>query len=89
MTVVDSLGWRGLTHRAIDRAAGLPEGSSSAYYRSRSALQASMAEYVIWQHTVDVEALAAELDQRPGDHDNAVASTAATFERWLDESDVL
>jgi AcrR family transcriptional regulator len=89
VTVLASQGWRGLTHRAIDRAAGLPEGSSSAYYRSRSALQAAMAEYVVWQLAVDVEALAAELDQRPGDLDNAVASTAATFERWLDDSDVL
>lgn len=89
VTVLATQGWRGLTHRAIDRAAQLPEGSSSAYYRSRSALQSSMAEYVVWQLAVDVEALAAELDQRPGDHDHAVAATSATFSRWLDESDLL
>ncbi len=28
-------GSRGLTHRAVDRAAGLPEGSTSFYFRSR------------------------------------------------------
>jgi DNA-binding transcriptional regulator YbjK len=28
-------GSRGLTHRAVDRAAGVPEGSTSFYYRSR------------------------------------------------------
>jgi AcrR family transcriptional regulator len=89
VTVLASQGWRGLTHRAIDRAAGLPEGSSSAYYRSRSALQAAMAEYVVWQLATDVEALAAELDEQPGDHDHAVAATSATFRRWLDESDLL
>lgn len=89
VTVLATQGWRGLTHRAIDRAAGLPEGSSSAYYRSRSALQAAMAEYVVWQLTADVAALAAEVDQRPGDHDHAVAATSATFHRWLDESDLL
>ncbi|MGW0480447.1 TetR/AcrR family transcriptional regulator [Nonomuraea sp. NPDC003214] len=31
-------GSRGLTHRAVDRAAGLPEGSSSFYFRTRLAL---------------------------------------------------
>lgn len=89
VTVLATQGWRGLTHRAIDRAAGLPEGSSSAYYRSRNALQAAMAEYVVWQITADVETLAAELDEQPGDHDHAVAATSATFRRWLDESDLL
>ena len=61
VTVLATQGWRGLTHRAIDRAAGLAEGSSSAYYRSRSALQSAMADYVVWQLAADVEALAAEL----------------------------
>jgi DNA-binding transcriptional regulator YbjK len=31
-------GMRGLTHRAVDRAAGLPEGSVSYYFRTRQAL---------------------------------------------------
>ena len=29
---------RGLTHRAVDRAAGVPEGSTSYYFRTREAL---------------------------------------------------
>ena len=89
VTVLATQGWRGLTHRAIDRAAGLPEGSSSAYYRSRNALQAAMAHYVVRQLADDVEALATELAERPGDHDHAVAATSATFRHWLDESDLL
>jgi DNA-binding transcriptional regulator YbjK len=28
-------GMRGLTHRAVDRTAGLPEGSASYYFRTR------------------------------------------------------
>jgi AcrR family transcriptional regulator len=87
--VLAAQGWRGLTHRAIDREAGLPEGSSSAYYRSRNALQAAMAEYVVWHLAADVEALAAELAEQPGDHDHAVAATSATFRRWLDDSALL
>nr|WP_243274801.1 TetR family transcriptional regulator C-terminal domain-containing protein [Streptomyces albus] len=31
-------GMRGLTHRAVDRAAGLPAGTTSAYLRTRQAL---------------------------------------------------
>lgn len=31
-------GMRGLTHRAVDRAAGLAEGSTSYYFRTREAL---------------------------------------------------
>ncbi len=34
-------GSRGLTHRAVDRTAGLPEGSSSYYFRTRHALLAA------------------------------------------------
>lgn len=89
VTVLATQGWRGLTHRAIDRAAGLPEGSSSAYYRSSSALQVAMAEYVAWKLAADVEALAAQLKACSGDHDQAVAATSATFRQWLDESDLL
>ena len=33
--VLAEQGLKGLTHRAVDRRAGLSEGSSSAYFRSR------------------------------------------------------
>jgi DNA-binding transcriptional regulator YbjK len=36
--VIAAEGMRGLTHRAVDRAAGLPAGSTSYYARTRSAL---------------------------------------------------
>jgi AcrR family transcriptional regulator len=38
LEVLAAEGARGLTHRAVDRAAGLPEGSTSNVYRSRAAL---------------------------------------------------
>jgi len=89
VAVLSRLGWRGLTHRAIDREAGLPEGSSSAYYRSRSALQSALAEHVVRHVAADMERLAAELDQRPGDPRHAVAATTATILRWLEDPDLL
>jgi DNA-binding transcriptional regulator YbjK len=38
ITVIAREGMRGLTHRAVDRTAGLPEGSTSYYFRTREAL---------------------------------------------------
>jgi AcrR family transcriptional regulator len=35
-------GLRGLTHRAVDRRAGVPEGSCSAYFRTRNDLEDSL-----------------------------------------------
>ncbi|PPK68910.1 TetR family transcriptional regulator [Actinokineospora auranticolor] len=37
-------GLRGLTHRAVDKAAGLSEGSTSYYFRTRHALLAATVE---------------------------------------------
>jgi DNA-binding transcriptional regulator YbjK len=38
LQVLAEHGMRGLTHRAVDRAAGLPDGSTSYYFRTRDAL---------------------------------------------------
>ncbi|MEV6447662.1 TetR/AcrR family transcriptional regulator [Amycolatopsis sp. NPDC051716] len=38
IAVIAAEGMRGLTHRAVDRAAGLPVGSTSYYARTRAAL---------------------------------------------------
>jgi DNA-binding transcriptional regulator YbjK len=38
LRVLAERGMRGLTHRAVDAAAGLPVGSTSYYFRSRGAL---------------------------------------------------
>ena len=39
-------GAHGLTHRSVDRAAGLPQGSTSNVYRTRTALLTAVAEEV-------------------------------------------
>lgn len=38
LAVLAAEGSRGLTHRAVDEAAGLPSGSTSNHFRTRSAL---------------------------------------------------
>jgi DNA-binding transcriptional regulator YbjK len=70
--VLAAQGMRGLTHRAVDAAAGLPAGSTSYYFRSRSALVegcvARLLELdllveapVVGQAPPDVDALAGAL----------------------------
>lgn len=88
-TVLARQGNRGLTHRAVDREAGLPEGSSSAYYRSRDALLGSLGDFVADRLAADVAALGARLAGCPGDHERAVAEVSGLFSRWLDQPDLL
>ncbi|GAA1310925.1 TetR/AcrR family transcriptional regulator [Pseudonocardia xinjiangensis] len=45
--VLAEQGMRGLTHRAVDAAAGIPPGSTSYYFRSRSALVAGCVERLL------------------------------------------
>ena len=70
-------GMRGLTHRAVDRAAGLPEGSASYYFRTRRALLQAAVERLT---ELDI----AELPALPGqDLDALAAGAAALIGRWL------
>ena len=87
--VVADEGLRGLTHRAVDRRAELPEGTCSAYFRTRQALQVAVTQYVAAAMAADVDELAAELVECTGDETRAVALTLALFERWLDEREPL
>ena len=54
-------GVHGVTHRAVDRRAGLPAGTASNYFRSREALLVATAERVVERHQADMAAAA-----RPG-----------------------
>jgi AcrR family transcriptional regulator len=52
-------GVHGLTHRTVERRAGLPEGTASNYFRSREALLVAAAERVGELHREDMERAAA------------------------------
>lgn len=45
----------GLTHRAAEKAAGLPPGTASNYFRSREALLVATAERVAELHLADMD----------------------------------
>jgi DNA-binding transcriptional regulator YbjK len=88
-TVLAQQGNRGLTHRAVDREAGLPEGSSSAYFRTRDALIGSLGDFVADSLARDVQALGTSLAACPGDHERAVAEVSRLFFGWLEQPDLL
>ena len=47
-------GVHGVTHRAVDRRAGLPAGTASNYFRNREALLVATARRVVEQHQADM-----------------------------------
>ena len=86
--VIADDGLRGLTHRAVDRQAGLPEGSCSAYLRTRSALQQALTDHVAATLVADVDALAERLRGAPPE-DGGVEAALDLFLRWLDQRELL
>ncbi|WP_062436347.1 TetR/AcrR family transcriptional regulator [Herbidospora daliensis] len=61
-------GVHGLTHRTAERAAGLPTGTASNYFRNREALLVAAAERVVELHLADMDAAA---DRQAGEPDLA------------------
>lgn len=80
-------GLRGLTHRAVDEAAGLPAGSTSNHARTRSALlEAAFARLVDLEKAAMAPAVgAAEAPVLPTDLDDIAALVAESLYRTLTE----
>jgi DNA-binding transcriptional regulator YbjK len=76
-------GMRGLTHRAVDRAAGLPEGSASYYFRTRQALLKATVERLAELDSTEMLP-STGLPVPPGHElDAFAAAAAAIIENWL------
>ena len=83
-------GMRGLTHRAVDAEADLPEGSCSAYTRTRLALLTRLTEFVTAQFARDIAELTVRIEEHPGqDSAYAVQQTTAMMRSWLLEPEML
>lgn len=78
--LVAAAGLRGLTHRAVDGAAGLPAGSTSYYFRTRTALIGACYARLAELDLGDFDGGAAPA---PTDRDAAAAAVAAVLYRWL------
>ncbi|MFJ2905940.1 TetR/AcrR family transcriptional regulator [Streptomyces sp. NPDC087212] len=54
-------GMRGLTHRAVDRRARLPPGTTSAYFRTRAALLTGLVTRLVQLDQTELHTLAEQL----------------------------
>lgn len=54
--VLAELGMRGLTHRAVDRAAAMPPGTTSAYFRTRAALLTALVRRLVARDQAELQA---------------------------------
>ncbi|MFJ4807151.1 TetR/AcrR family transcriptional regulator [Streptomyces longwoodensis] len=85
-TAIDTVataGLRGLTHRAVDAAAGLPAGSTSYYFRTRSALIGACFLRLAEVTVADVDRWEARYGSP--DLDSAAEALAALLHHWLTE----
>jgi DNA-binding transcriptional regulator YbjK len=57
IVVLAAEGARGLTHRAVDKQLALPDGSTSYYFRTRSALMSCAADRLVALDMADVDAV--------------------------------
>ncbi|GAA2807536.1 TetR/AcrR family transcriptional regulator [Saccharopolyspora taberi] len=74
-------GGRGLTHRAIDREAGVPEGTTKNYHPTRGSLLVAAARHIAEEHTAALRALR---DQMPAEVTRAdIAKLYATMLRRM------
>ncbi|MGN9841103.1 TetR/AcrR family transcriptional regulator [Nonomuraea sp. H19] len=71
-------GVHGLTHRAVEKAAGLPQGTASNYFPSREALLVAAAQRIVELHHADMD--------RAAQHHKTAASTTGQVADLLAES---
>lgn len=70
-------GAKGLSHLKVDRKAGVPDGSTSFYFRTRSALLGAVAERLT---ELDLESLQSIADSAPGDHSSPSLLSQVVFQ---------
>lgn len=61
LDVLADEGVRGLTHRAVDRKAALPPGTTSAYFRTRAALLSALVTRLVQLDQTELQTMAEEL----------------------------
>ncbi|MFE5294568.1 TetR/AcrR family transcriptional regulator [Isoptericola sp. NPDC056618] len=83
-------GVHGVSHRSVERAAGLPAGTAANYFRGREELLVATAERIVELHLADARAAteasvaAAPLGAGRAAHRDETAARAETLERTTD-----
>jgi DNA-binding transcriptional regulator YbjK len=83
LEVLEADGGRGLTHRAVDRRAGLPQGSTSNYFQTREALLTAALLRLVELEQPAVRALEALVPDGPYEPHRAAELVAEVVRGWL------
>ncbi|MFC6900611.1 TetR/AcrR family transcriptional regulator [Nonomuraea dietziae] len=78
LRLIDDSGLAQVTHRAIDKAAGVPDGTTSNYFRTRSALYEAIVRRLLDLQLADLDRLA--VTPLPGSPAELLDLLAATVE---------
>ena len=81
--VLEADGGRGLTHRAVDRQAGLPQGSTSNYHGTREALLTAALHRLVELERPAVRQLEALLPGGPYEPHQGAELVAELLHDWL------
>jgi DNA-binding transcriptional regulator YbjK len=87
--VLGEKGGAGLTHRAVDRHAGLPEGSTSNHFRTRGALIGAVCQFLT-EHDLAQLGRASQGTSQAGSVsvEDAADRLAAIIETWTEQEAV-
>ncbi len=83
LDVLEAEGGRGLTHRAVDRRAALPQGSTSNYFQTREALLTAALHRLVELEQPSVRAMEALVPHGPYDPRRAAELVADLVRSWL------
>lgn len=83
LRVLETEGGRGLTHRAVDREAGLSEGSTSNHFGTREALLTGALHRLVELQEPMMQSLEVLVPYGPYDARRAAVLVAAQIDDWL------
>ncbi|NBE50412.1 TetR/AcrR family transcriptional regulator [Streptomyces boluensis] len=84
VAVIADEGLKGLTHRAVDRRAQVPAGSTSYYFRTRQTLFAGVIAFIAEQEVADIEAATVSEDLAEAPPVRQIADRfAGVLAHWL------
>lgn len=83
LEVLGEHGSRGFTHRAVDRHLGLPEGTTSAYFRRREDLVAMVIRHVFAGDARQMDGIISQINTQCGDKPTVEAIAQCCHNMWL------
>lgn len=82
LEVLGEYGSRGFTHRALDRHLGLPEGTTSAYFRRREDLVAMAIRTVFARDAQQMDQIVDRIEAMCGETPSVEVVAQCCFEMW-------